>query len=136
MDSLEWALCLIIVLKLVRRFIWNIFKLEVEHLTNSDGFRATRNMPLPYQDPGLHERALNLVKQWQKQRPISVLERLKRSFICDCCARRPTFDFSSMVDASVVFEVDKITPKTPTEENVQTKEQPNIELQEKAEDKV
>jgi len=53
MDSYKWVLFLVIVSKLLRRCIWNIFKLETEHLTNAEGYRATRNMPLPYKSTSL-----------------------------------------------------------------------------------
>lgn len=53
MDSYKWILFLVIVSKLLRRCIWNIFKLEAEHLTNAEGYRATRVMPLPYKSTSL-----------------------------------------------------------------------------------
>lgn len=37
----------------LRRFQWNFFRLENEHLGNADQYRVTRELPLPYTvDPG------------------------------------------------------------------------------------
>jgi hypothetical protein len=35
--------------ELFRRFVWNIFRLENEHLNNADKFRAVVEMPLPFE---------------------------------------------------------------------------------------
>ncbi|KAL8281446.1 hypothetical protein RQP46_006130 [Phenoliferia psychrophenolica] len=35
-----------------RRVIWNAFRVESEHIGNVDGYRVTRNVPLPYVLPG------------------------------------------------------------------------------------
>lgn len=43
------VLFLIAVIEIVRRFIWNIFRLENEHLNNCGQFRAVRDIPLPYE---------------------------------------------------------------------------------------
>jgi hypothetical protein len=36
------------VLEALRRFQWNFFRLENEHLGNADQYRVTREVPLPY----------------------------------------------------------------------------------------
>ncbi|KAJ7892874.1 EXS family-domain-containing protein [Mycena olivaceomarginata] len=38
-------------LEIVRRVIWNFYRLENEHLGNIDQYRVTREVPLPYTLP-------------------------------------------------------------------------------------
>lgn len=42
------VLFITVFLNLFRRFVWNIFRLEMEHMYNIGEFRAVRDMPLPY----------------------------------------------------------------------------------------
>jgi hypothetical protein len=34
--------------EIVRRWVWNFFRVETEHLGNADAYRVTREVPLPY----------------------------------------------------------------------------------------
>ncbi len=38
-------------LEMLRRFQWNFFRLETEHLGNADTYRITKDVPLPYTIP-------------------------------------------------------------------------------------
>jgi hypothetical protein len=44
----EFMLLGITVSEIMRRFIWNIFRLENEHLHNADNFRVVSEIPLPF----------------------------------------------------------------------------------------
>jgi hypothetical protein len=43
------VLFLIAFIEIFRRFVWNIFRLENEHLNNCGQYRAVRDIPLPYE---------------------------------------------------------------------------------------
>jgi hypothetical protein len=43
-------------LELFRRFVWNIFRLEYEHLHNAEAFRAVTEMPLPFENDDYEEK--------------------------------------------------------------------------------
>jgi hypothetical protein len=45
--SYNLALTMLASVEIVRRGIWNVFRLEAEHLSNIGKFRAVRDMPLP-----------------------------------------------------------------------------------------
>ncbi|KAF0983292.1 hypothetical protein FDP41_010357 [Naegleria fowleri] len=47
-NTLEWLLYALIALELLRRFIWNIFRVEHENLANIENYRATKEIPLPF----------------------------------------------------------------------------------------
>lgn len=38
------------VLEILRRCLWNVLRLENEHLTNCGQFRVTHEVPLPFED--------------------------------------------------------------------------------------
>lgn len=38
-------------IEVVRRVIWNVYRVESEHTGNVDGYRVTRDVPLPYVTP-------------------------------------------------------------------------------------
>jgi hypothetical protein len=44
----EFMLFGLLVAEVLRRFIWNIFRLENEHLHNADNFRVVSEIPLPF----------------------------------------------------------------------------------------
>lgn len=35
-------------MEVIRRWVWNFFRVETEHLGNADSYRAVRDVPLPY----------------------------------------------------------------------------------------
>ncbi|KAG2377829.1 hypothetical protein C9374_008914 [Naegleria lovaniensis] len=47
-STLEWILYMFITLELLRRFVWNIFRVEHENLANIENYRATKDIPLPF----------------------------------------------------------------------------------------
>jgi hypothetical protein len=60
--------------ELFRRFVWNIFRLENEHLNNADKFRAVVEMPLPFEID--HEANAAEDREKRKQMWISFKARL------------------------------------------------------------
>jgi hypothetical protein len=44
-----WMSLLVAALEIFRRFLWNVFRLENEHLTNCEHFRVVREIPLPFE---------------------------------------------------------------------------------------
>jgi hypothetical protein len=48
-----------------RRFIWNFFRMENEHMTNVDHFLAARDVPLPFSlpSPGAGEKTMGTVRR-------------------------------------------------------------------------
>eukprot|EP00761_Pharyngomonas_kirbyi_P014627 gb/GECH01014657.1/.p1 GENE.gb/GECH01014657.1/~~gb/GECH01014657.1/.p1 ORF type:complete len:721 (+),score=135.17 gb/GECH01014657.1/:1-2163(+) len=44
----EWTVTLVAIAEIVRRFMWNFFRLENEHLNNCGQFRAVKDIPLPF----------------------------------------------------------------------------------------
>ncbi|EFC45668.1 predicted protein [Naegleria gruberi] len=47
-ETLEWILYLFVFLEILRRFIWNIFRIEHENIANIENYRATKEIPLPF----------------------------------------------------------------------------------------
>lgn len=44
----DWISFLVAVLEIFRRFVWNIFRLEHEQVHNTESYRATVDVPLPF----------------------------------------------------------------------------------------
>ena len=47
--DVQWFLFLTAFLEILRRAVWNIFRLENEHLNNCGRFRAVQEIPLPFE---------------------------------------------------------------------------------------
>lgn len=47
--SVDWLIFSVVLIEIIRRIIWNIFRLENEHLTNCENYRLIRNVPLPFE---------------------------------------------------------------------------------------
>jgi hypothetical protein len=65
-----WLPWIVIFFELFRRFIWNVFRLENEHLNNVEGYRIVHDVPLPFEvtNKGLHEMHktnLQIPKSWR-----------------------------------------------------------------------
>jgi len=52
-------------LEMLRRWQWNFFRLENEHLGNMDQYRVTREVPLPYQIDGTAQDDGDEDRHWQ-----------------------------------------------------------------------
>ena len=48
LNTLEWMLYMFVTFELLRRFIWNIFRIEHENIANIENYRATKEIPLPF----------------------------------------------------------------------------------------
>lgn len=78
LDKYQWIFFLIILAGLFRRFVWNIFRLEVEQVMNIEEYRAVRVMPLPYASMSLKQDDSTTNHQSSTQQ--TRLEKLKRMF--------------------------------------------------------
>jgi len=58
-----------------RRFMWNFFRMENEHMTNVDHFLATRDVPLPFSLPSPSEGEATL----EAQRPSTAESRASKT---------------------------------------------------------
>jgi len=72
---LPWG---IVFLELIRRFIWNLFRLENEHLHNVEGYRIVHDVPLPFYvtNKGLYE------QQSTPKKELSTKEKILSFFFC------------------------------------------------------
>lgn len=61
--DMQYFLFLVAFAGIFRRFIWNIFRLENEHLNNCDKFRAVLDIPLPFQAPQEDQKKETVKKQ-------------------------------------------------------------------------
>lgn len=48
--SYPWAFAMWASLEIFRRFLWNFFRMENEHVSNTENYRATRLAPVPQKD--------------------------------------------------------------------------------------
>ncbi|THH12162.1 hypothetical protein EW145_g196 [Phellinidium pouzarii] len=46
--NIQMRTCIVAMLEMLRRWQWNFFRLENEHIGNTDQYRVTREVPLPY----------------------------------------------------------------------------------------
>ncbi|OCB90034.1 EXS family protein/ERD1/XPR1/SYG1 family protein [Sanghuangporus baumii] len=51
-DGFQLRTFIVAMLEMLRRFQWNFFRLENEHIGNTDQYRVTREVPLPYNFDG------------------------------------------------------------------------------------
>jgi len=72
------------ILEVVRRFIWNFFRLENEHINNCGKFRAVRDISVAPIDASDQQQIINLMDNpdpsslWRKKRPSKALNLGKR----------------------------------------------------------
>lgn len=57
--SKELLLFILALLEVFRRFVWNIFRMENDHVSNCESYRVTKDIPLPY-DRDVIERGLEV----------------------------------------------------------------------------
>uniref|UniRef100_A0A7S1PG38 SPX domain-containing protein n=1 Tax=Percolomonas cosmopolitus TaxID=63605 RepID=A0A7S1PG38_9EUKA len=91
--SLVWISFITAAQELVRRGLWNIFRLENEHLTNVGQFRVTRDIPLPFEYSGDNNQSGNHSR--------TIAERF-----FTCLVQRFLFCFSFSVHKSSTFGID------------------------------
>ncbi|KAK1922100.1 EXS-domain-containing protein [Papiliotrema laurentii] len=78
--------------EMLRRWQWNFFRVETEHLGNADAYRVTREIPLPYRriehDSDEDDKQPELFRS--KTNPITVhLDRLRRELVGEEQGRGP-----------------------------------------------
>jgi len=75
-----WLPFLFILVELVRRGMWNVIRLENEHLNNCGQFRAVTDVPLPFEVQEDDAKAIS--KTYKKNSPKSIVDRIVRFVSC------------------------------------------------------
>lgn len=89
-----------VILSIVRRFIWNFYRLENEHLNNCGEFRAVRDISISGQNINLS--SLNrILKVMDEPDGLSIFRNKMKSRMLDEKARKKALDES--MDPSVVL---------------------------------
>ncbi len=75
--DMQYFLFFVAFAEIFRRFVWNIFRLENEHLNNCGKFRAVSDIPLPFEAPPDDEEQdqEDEIKSKKKQKKKSILAR-------------------------------------------------------------
>ncbi|KAI5475192.1 SPX and EXS domain containing protein [Pseudohyphozyma bogoriensis] len=87
--SVQFRGFLVALAEVLRRIMWNAFRVESEHIGNVDGYRVTRDVPLPYVMPGttverdLPDAELELDSRTRKERFFGFFHNLHTSISKD-----------------------------------------------------
>jgi hypothetical protein len=105
--------------ELFRRFVWNIFRLENEHLNNADKFRAVVEMPLPFEID--HEANAAEDRERRKKMWITFKQRSHSIFmtIINCFKARKTLVDDIEDDEDIYGQV----PKPPVKQESESEEE-------------
>jgi hypothetical protein len=116
--SPTWVSLLLIGAEIFRRFIWNIFRLELEQL--SEGYRVVNDLPLPFAHGALPHVDLDSVHKPDPAKDKPWIEWLKSKWLRNVNSPKKSSFFSLREEMPVPFEVtaemrDQIqTNNTPT----------------------
>ena len=67
--SVDWLIFTVVIVEILRRIVWNIFRLENEHLTNCEHYRLIREVPLPFEVIA-SDRLVGIPMNTEKRNPI------------------------------------------------------------------
>jgi len=100
-------------LEMLRRFQWNFFRVENEHLGNADQYRVTREMPLPYSLTNAENQDDSDSDEEDKRQPLQSSE--------DSAQRRPPITLSreSFAERPPGLRSVRLTPMASDEEQLE-----------------
>lgn len=96
-------------IELFRRFVWNIFRLENEQLSNIDQYRVTMDVPLPFETHTVLVEKENHLEKFEEF----------RFKLCPCWKREddPFLDYETSIEDFISRTTKKILRRKPENQN-------------------